>query len=61
MTDNPRAQALQHIRSVAHSALVDRMRRKRAELDAANQQSAPEPEVETEDADMAALLAAGGE
>lgn len=60
MTDNPKAQALQHIRAVAHSALVDRMRRKRAELDAANQPPVPEPEVETEDADLAALAAAGG-
>lgn len=31
---NPKAKALGHIKGLAHGALVDRMKRKRAEIDA---------------------------
>lgn len=51
MKHNPKAAALLHIKGLAHGALVDRMKKKRAEIDAISPAHQQEAEADEGDED----------
>lgn len=48
---NPRASALQHIKGLAHGKLVERMKKKRASIDAVSPAHAQEAEADPNEDD----------